>query len=323
MEGPVVIHGLPRTGTTALAHLLAVSPHFRFQRRWEISDPVPPPDVAAEADDPRRVAAVREAEAATPHASVQHISAVDGPFDDSIILGLDFHNQELALPIPSYTRWWRTSDFASTCAYHERVLRMLHSRRPPYRWLVKAPYHNFHLDELAGRYPHARFLMTHRDPVAAFPSTCSTVATSRWALPGQTPDPVALGEFLLEHLVEGIRRAMAARETIGEGRFLDITQQELEEDAVGTARRIHDFLGLVLDGTTGQAMESWAASNRRGVRGEHRYAPEDYGMTAAEIRRAFAPYIEAFDVQPEHRRAPTGVARHHGHATIPSAIGEA
>jgi hypothetical protein len=297
LEGPVVILGLPRTGTTALAFLLAIGPTFRYQRRWEISDPVPPPMGDQEADDPRRLAALRQAER-QPERSTRHISDVDGPVDDLAILGLSFHNQELGLPVPSYTRWWRSSDLSSTYAYHERVLRLLHAQRPPHRWLVKAPYHNFHLAELAAHYPKARFVMAHRDPCLAFPSACSTVASAQqMSMPERPLDPEWLGSFLLEHLVDGIDRAMRARQSIGEDRFIDVTQRQLETDASAVAARIYGFLGLELDGPTRGAMDDWAAANRRGSRGEHRYCAEDYGLTDARIRHAFGPYLEWFDTR--------------------------
>jgi hypothetical protein len=301
LTGPVVIHGLPRTGTTALHFLLATGSTFRYQRRWEISDPVPPPSLATEQDDPRRQRAVQQARQAQ-QGSTRHISDVDGPVDDLTILGLDFHNQELGLPVPSYTRWWRGSDLSSTYAYHERVLRMLHADRPPHRWLVKAPYHNFHLAELAEQYPSALFVMTHRDPALAFPSACSTVANAqRLMLPERSLDPADLGAFLLEHLVDGIDRAMEARARIGEHRFLDVTQRELEDDASATAARVYEFLGLELDADTSRAMDEWAAANRRGSRGEHRYAAQEYGLTDERIRDAFSTYLKWFETRSGRR----------------------
>jgi hypothetical protein len=289
--GPVVIMGLPRTATTALQFVLSQDPQFRYQRRWEISDPVPPPERASEEDDPRRLAAIR-ADEAHARVSVRHIHSVDGPADDGTLLALDFHNQELGWPVHSYTRWWRGASLTSTYAYHERVLRLLHMHRPPHRWLVKAPYHNFHLDDLAGNYPAASFLMTHRDPALAIPSACSTVADAQ----GDVQDPKVLGAFLLEHLVDGIGRAMDARSRIGENRFLDITQQELEVEPVGTCERIYDFLGLELSDCAQSAIGDWSIANRRGSRGEHRYSAEQFGLSSEKIRTAFARYIEQFNV---------------------------
>ena len=48
VEGPLVIIGTGRSGTTATHYLLAVDPQFRYPRKWELIDPVPPPDAATE-----------------------------------------------------------------------------------------------------------------------------------------------------------------------------------------------------------------------------------------------------------------------------------
>jgi hypothetical protein len=302
--GPVIIHGLPRSGTTALEYLLSIGSTFRYQRRWEITEPVPPEGATGDADDPRRRAALERASGAGG-GSVQHISEVDGPVDDGSVLALDFHNQELGYPLPAYTTWWRSASLKTTYGYHERVLRMLHADRPPERWLVKAPYHNFHLDDLAAQYPDARFVMTHRDPAAAVASACSTVATAqRNALPDYTLAPEDLGRFLLEHLVDGLEQALTARTAIGEPRFLDVTQAELEADPVGTAGRVYDWLGLPLDRPTGTAMAEWAAANARGARGEHRYRAEQYGLTDDRIRAKFKDYVDRFDLPPEREDGP-------------------
>ena len=136
---------------------------------------------------------------------------------------------------------------ASTFAYYDRVLRFLHSRRPPYRWLVKSPLYLFHLMPMAEQFPNARFVFTHRDPALALPSTCSTVLDA-WSLvvPSVTVDRPDVGRFVLEHYVVGMQRALAARDELGEHRFLDVGQHEVQHDPIGTAERIYAFLDLEL-----------------------------------------------------------------------------
>jgi hypothetical protein len=289
VEGPVVIVGLPRTATTALQYLLAVDPQFRYPRNWELASPLPPPELATERDDPRRP------QGAGRSGDVRHISAPDGPAEDGPLHALDFHHQEFGLPVPTFTTWWRTADQTTAFAYYDRVLRLLHSRRPPYRWLVKCPAHLFHLPELSAQYPNAKFLMTHRDPAAAVPSACSVILDARQrVLPGWSADLAALGREVQDHFAEGVQRAGASRAAIGEDRFIDIAQREVEADAVTTAERIYEFLGLDLSAEVRAAMEQWAVDNRRGSRGEHHYSPEDFGLTADGIRDAYAGYLSTY-----------------------------
>lgn len=287
VEGPLVVFGLPRTATTAVHHLLSVDPQFRCLRSWEVGDPVPPPDLATEAGDPRRPSG-------PPRVDVRHIVSVDGPAEDWPIHAIAFDHAELTLPVPSHSVWWRSASHASVFPFHERVLRLLHAHRPPRRWLLKMPSYLFLLPELSAHYADARFVMTHREPVTALASTCSTVADARRKrTPTWSPGPT-FGRHLLDHWADGMQRAMVARDALGEDRFIDVAQHELESDPVGTAERVYGGAGLTLDGAIADAMGEWAVGNRRGSRGAHRYSLEEYGLAAPEVTEAFAPYVERF-----------------------------
>ena len=287
IEGPLVILGLPRTATTALHYLLAVDPQFRYLRSWEVNDPVPPPRLETEHDDPRRPTGPLTVD-------VRHISSVDGPAEDWPIHAFAFDHAELTLPVPSHSAWWRSADHASLFPYHERVLRLLHTHRPPHRWLLKMPAYLFLIRQLTAHYPDARFVMTHRDPVAAVASTCSTVSDARRKrTPSWSPEP-EFGERLLAHWADGMRRAMEARVALGEDRFIDIAQHDLEADSAAVAQQVYDFAGLTLTPDLREKMQDWASANRRGSRGDHRYHPEDFGLNESWISDAFTQYAERF-----------------------------
>src|SRR5690606_15417228 len=53
IANPVFVTGLPRTGTTALGHMLALDPETRVLRGWEAQEPCPPPELASAEIDPR------------------------------------------------------------------------------------------------------------------------------------------------------------------------------------------------------------------------------------------------------------------------------
>jgi hypothetical protein len=287
VEGPLVVVGTGRSGTTATHYLLAVDPRFRYLRKWEIEDPVPPPSLATEADDPRRPVSVPS--------TVHHIATVDGPTEDRRILELSFHDDGRTLALPSYVDTWRDVDHSTAFPYHERVLRMLHSHRPPHRWLLKSPDYLFNLPPLFAQYPDIRFVMTHRDPVKVVPSVCSvTIEHTRLRLPDWTCDPAAFGKNFLEHLAEGVRRFLAFRDSLGEDRFVDVGQPELQADPVGVAERIYHFAGLELTDELRIAMDQWSRANRAGSRGDHHYSAEQFGLTDTQIREAFAEYLDRF-----------------------------
>ena len=57
---PIFIVGLPRTGSTALHHLLAQDPDTRAPQAWEVMYPSPPPTRATYETDPRITRAVKQ-----------------------------------------------------------------------------------------------------------------------------------------------------------------------------------------------------------------------------------------------------------------------
>jgi hypothetical protein len=294
IEGPVVIIGLPRTATTALLNLMAVDDTWRFVRAWEADRPVPPPTTSSEPDD-ARAAAERERLANDVTFAGMHIHQAGGPVDDASLLRLGGRNQELGLPAFDYTRWWRDCDMSQTYRYHHRMLRLMQRHRPPNRWLIKAPWHNFHLDELIAEYPNARFIMTHRDPARLVPSVSSLVYTAFATYqPPEAIDRAALGRFMLEHLQISVDRMMDFRRRHGDERFIDIHHGPFNEHPLDEVSRIYNELGMSLTEDARRHMSAWASQNRKGAHGEHRYRAEDFGCQTGEISEAFRTYIDQY-----------------------------
>ena len=296
--GPVDINGLPRTGTTALADMLSLDPQFRCLRGWEQVRPVPPPVFGAEAVDPRRQAFVRAHEERPAAQQAMHIFEVDATMEDTEILGMAFHGQQMTLPVPGYRKWWRSADLAQTYRYHRRVVKLLGSKCPPALWLFKAPHHKFHLEALANAYPDIRFVMTHRDPAKVVPSYTSLVSTIFPPADGQR-DLCALGREVSEHLREGMAKAIEERARIGDDRFLDVHHRELVSDPMGTVRRLYDWLGLDLKPDVAETISDWQQANTMGAQGAHRYSAEQFGLTVDQIRSDYDFYIRRFDVMVE------------------------
>ena len=307
IEGPLLVCGLPRTGTTATVAMLALDSRFRFPRRWEGRSPVPPPVAGEEDRDPRAVAAREAAKQYT--AGAMHLYDPDGPDEDLLLFsGLDMRNFYGMYPMPdSYVEWWVQDDFHSTFAYHARVLKLLQSRRPPNHWLLKAPVHLFKLETFAAQYPDAKFVMTHRDPVKIITSVASiyqSLYDGRWhegagAEPDCVPGAVDkhwTGRRALTFWSEAIRRGMAARAKIGEHRFVDVYNSEVVRDPIGTFEKLYDDLGLELDATLRGKLEDYHRRNAQGSHGEHAYTPEEYGLSDQVVRAEFEAYIDRFGV---------------------------
>jgi hypothetical protein len=301
IEGPVFVVGMPRTGTTAMVAMLALDDRFRFLRGWEGASPMPPPVAGEEDADPRVLAARAAAkDYDKPHV---HLFDPDGPEEDLVFLaGINMHAYHGAYPMPDdYVAWWLAEDFASTYAYHERILKMLQSRRPPHLWLLKSPPHLPKLAMIARQYPDAKFIMTHRDPIKLIPSVASLhyMLHEERSLPGRL-DKVATGRKLLAFWQECARRGLAARAAIGEDRFIDVHNDDVVNAPLETFERVYAHLGLELTPSLRGRLADYSSRNAPGTFGKPRYTLEEYGLSEGAIRKGFSEYLDRFGFGSRH-----------------------
>ena len=300
VPAPVFMLGLPRTGTTALAALLQRDPERRSLLTWESSTPLPPPETATRDSDPRIAATqmgIDARHAAMPQLQAMYDASATASTECHDLLGMSFRTEHFCgqFWVPDYTDWQRECDMQPAYHYHRRVLKLLQWRCGPNRWHLHSPVHMFALPDLLSVYPDALFLMTHRDPVPVIGSVCSLIGTLQGTA-GEKPDASALGHMQLETWVIAVRRALQFREKIGEARFADVYFHELNADPVAAVAAAYEKLGLPFTDAARNGMASWGSANPRGRHGTHRYALEDCGLDAAEVRDAFAFYLDRFDV---------------------------
>ena len=302
IERPISICGLPRTGTTALGNTMSLDPQFRPLRPWEQEEPCPPPRLENEENDPRRVAYKDRIEKLLrdhPEQAAMHHWEVDATMEDTEVLGLEFRAQQMTMPVWRYHAWWRKSDMRSTFLQHARVARLLQSRRPPNRWLFKAPHHKFHLDHLLDAYPDIRFVFTHRDPAKAVPSYASFVAALFPPAVVEKIGRVKIGQEIHRHLRTGMEQAMAARAKLGPDRVLDVHHRAFVTNPMAELERIYAWLGMDLPDALRARFERWRAENSSGAHGAHHYTAAEYGLSAESIREEYADYIRAYQVEVE------------------------
>jgi hypothetical protein len=303
LEAPVLVTGLPRTGSTVLGHMLGLDPAARSLRVWESAHPTPPPEAAAQDRDPRiaaQEAALASRRQLAPQMEAMHDETASSPNESYDLLGLSFRTQHFAgmVDVPSYLAWWLACDMASAHRYQARVLRLLQWRCPPYRWNLRNPPDVFCLDAVTESHPGVRVIWTHRDPAKVLPSVCSLVAAA-WQMASDSFDRRAMGPTHLAIWSEGIRRALAFRERAGGTLFADLHQKELEADPVRAIAGAYEQLGLPFTGEFERRIRHWQRTHPRGARGPHEYTLAEFGLDPGGVRKAFAAYLERFGVRLE------------------------
>ena len=299
IEGPVVVLGLPRTGTTALSQLVAADPQFRSLRVWESQAPTPPPESATQHSDPRIAQAADGLAMISqmfPDFQAMVSSEPEAATECQDLMGMSFRTFHFdgVVRVPGYVEWLLQSDMGETYAFHKDVLKLLQWRCKPNLWHLRTPVHMFALDSFVEAYPNAKFLWSHRDPAKVLGSVCSLIAYVRsWS--SDSRDPEELGAEQLAWWAEGIRRAMEFRNRFGDDRFVDVSFADLQSDSVNTVAKSYEKLGLTFTDSARKTVQQWADEHKPGHRGTHNYELADYGLTPERVHEAFGDYIAAYD----------------------------
>lgn len=298
---PMIITGLPRSGTTLLQTLIALDPACRYLRNWESAMNIcPPPELFNSVVDPRIQAYhgfMTDLFQQVP--ILKGINGINfmsgGTAECQNLMAHAFRNLGFSagFGLSSYAQWLADCDMRPGYQYHHLLLRLLQWRWPNERWVLKAPMHLFALDALLAQYPDARIVFTHREPFAAMVSGSSLVynwTTVFW----QQPDSRRIGEWFPDLWDKALHKALSVRDKQDAGQFADVFHQDLTRDPVGTVASIYEHFGLKVSSGHRQRMNAWLRDNPRSSFGMHPYAPEDYGLVQAREDDRFAFYRKRF-----------------------------
>lgn len=295
---PIIILGLPRSGTSFLFNLLGQDPANRYLANWETTvSQVPPRHITRPQRDPRRRIGrllMQFQRYLAPHLEDIHEFHLDGPEECTPLLMQGFDTQALAgmFDIPAYSEWLDTVDHRATYAHHKRILQTLQGSYPGERWLLKSPDHLAALGPILATYPDACLVHLHRDPVQAVSSWASLNAAFRgiWSHP---IDNEQLGVQVLERLARDMDAYLGARHSTGDERILDLPYRTLLRDPLAAVESIYRHFNLHLSDSARSQLQSFLSLDLKKSR-SHKYAPEDFGLTSDRIRQRFSSYIDRF-----------------------------
>jgi len=299
VTSPVLIGGLPRTGTTLLHRVLARDPRLRGPLCWETEEPAPPPHPASADTDPRAKKYDRTwglIYRLAPRAEVIHFKS--GTLVDECypLLERSFTclNQGVFVARPEYQQWlWSATPATIDASYefYRQQLQLLQLHYPPRRWVLKAPAHAPFLDGFARAFPDARIIYTHRDPVTLVGSVASLLTATR-SIVYRRIDPAEIGEEALDAVDAMTGRIIRARATMPASYFLDVEYDRLTRDTISVLGDIYGFVGLEFDDDMREQAKRWVAAVNAEKRGEHRYDVRDFGLEEEIIRRRLCDYID-------------------------------
>ena len=293
---PLVITGMPRSGSTFLHGLLAQDPARRVPLHWELRFPSPPPDLATRDTDPRIERAARHIRwfhRLAPEFKKIHPVGARLPEECVVVLSHSFLSFEFSSTwfVPSYQSWLERQDLEPAYRYHRRFLQHLQWRCPGDRWLLKAPPHLPGLSGLFAVYPDADVIVTHRDPLEVVASVASLHVVLRRTF-SRAVDPKAVGPEVSRMLADDVRRGFAARDggCAAPERFLDVWYTQLMADPLAVVRRIYRHFDLELTSAAEERMERYLTTHPKDRHGAHAYSLEQFGLDADAERERYRAY---------------------------------
>lgn len=299
IDDPLVIVGLPRTGTTMLQRTLAVDPRFYSAAWWETRFPAPLTDETLVA--PARRIAQAKAEVELMAEVIPQILAIhplDAMLCDEEFMLME-HSFMCAMDayvnVPSYTRWLDQQDQRPVYTQLKKMLQFLQwqkqQRGEPagQRWLLKAPQHLHTLDLLLDVFPKAQVILTHREPAQTIPSMAS-MAHTLWQMYSDNPDPKAAGEQWNKRMARGIRHTMQVREQHPAERFLDIHFADTVKQPLHVLEQVYAFANLPFTDKARADAQGWLSQNSREKRASHDYSLERFGLNEAQMTRDYSEY---------------------------------
>ncbi len=295
---PVVIAGLPRTGTTHLHNLLATPPTFRTMPYWEGVEPFPLPAEVGVQPDPRRArmdVAVAVINTVMPHFALMHEMTTDHVHEEIQLLANDVSTMlfETLGDVPRWRDYYQAHDQTPHYEYLARQLKAMQFLRGGRRWLLKSPQHLEQVPVLDRVFPGSIVVFTHRDPVPVALSMIAMITYS--ARMHRTPVPVErIAASWIDRLDQMLTALIRDRDTLGPQRSIDIRFNDFMTDELGVAERVYALAGEPFTEPARTAIADYLTGHRRGRLGNVETSPEMFGLTGDGLRARFAPYVERF-----------------------------
>lgn len=303
---PLIVTGLPRSGTTFLHRLLDCDPRTRSPSVWQTMAPYPPEHGA----DRRIEKAERDLRAFArfaPGFRDVHPLTARMPQECTEITAQVFQSLrfDTTYRIPTYLSWQDARGHNLAYRFHKRFLQHLQHQSgddpDDVQWVLKCPDHVFALDAIRMVYPDARIVFVHRDPLKVLPSVAKLTEILRQPFTGKQNKP-EIGAQVTGRWHQGVEAMMDAVESgtsTQSGTICHIQYRELTSDPLGTISRLYRHFDMELSHEAGAAISQEMNRSKRGGYGNNVYRFDDHGLDAGRERRFFAQYMKRFGVTEE------------------------
>lgn len=311
IDRPIMIAGLPRSGTTNLVNMIAADPRLRSAQLWETMAPFPlPGEQPGPIEESPRYKLVQEMWGAYNEV-LPHMNAIHEMYPDHVHENIEFQSMDFSsyaiewrARMPRWSRYYFEHDQTPHYAYEKKMLQALTWMRGPNRWITKSPPHMENLVPLHTVFPDATVVITHRDPIAVIQSALTLLAY--WDRLRRTEaDLPGLAEHWIWRIEQMLRAAVRDHDTLPQNQIVDVIFHEYMADQEGLIRRIYQTADLEYTPEAQERIRGYIAANKRGRHGAVQYDLGKFGVNVGELRERLQFYYDRFPVQKEPARGET------------------
>ena len=298
IEKPLIIAGLPRTGTTILQQLLCADPQARMLTSWEASQPCAP----RKGKDKRIEETQQQMEMLhkfVPGFQAIHATGAHLPQECIALMAFNFVSVqfELNFHVPSYSAWYKQQDIRPTLNFHKQCLQLLQYQRPKQHWVLKTPPHLSAMEELLETYPDACIIQPHRDPAQVMVSV-SSLFYALQALGSDTITPQKVAACEVENWGAHLDKGLQSRQKLTDNtaQFYDVYFEQLLDDPVACIEQIYANFNVPWSEALKNQLQTFMAENQREKHGKHDYDLAMFGLEQADLDQRFTHYRDYFNI---------------------------
>ena len=311
ISAPIIVAGLPRSGTTHLLNLMAADSRLRALPLWESYEPVPRPNESPDVSgvDPRYQRCAEQwdiMQAMSPLLAAMHPMNPDHIHEELELMGPDFasYNYEWLSVSPRWRDHYYATDQTPHYEYMKTVLKILTWQDGDLtgdqtRWVLKCPQHLEQLRVLHAVFPDATVAITHRDPVSVVQSAVTMLGYGQ-RISRKKVDLAGLIDYWSDRVVHLLEACVADRDALPADQSIDVLFHEFMADDLAMVERIYERAALPMTEVARRELSGYLENHPRGKHGQVTYhLREDFGVEPAQLRQRFAFYFERFDVRTE------------------------
>jgi hypothetical protein len=300
IERPIIIAGLPRSGTTHMLGLIGADSRLRSLPYWESLQPIPLPGESPgpEGVDPRYMRAQQvwdRLQLVNPMMAPYHPMDPDHIHEDLELMVPDLasYNWEWMFRLPRWRDYYFAHDQTPHYEFAKTMLKIMSWQDgATRRWVLKCPQHFEQLGPIMRVYPDALVVFMHRDPIASLQSIVTQLAYVIRTRE-RTVDP----DYYFDYWVDRIERLLEAyvrdADLVPQDQQFDAHFNEFVRDDLAMVERIYTAADLPLTSAAREEIQAYLDDHERGKYGviDHDLQ-RDFGADLDELRARFGFYLD-------------------------------